>query len=63
MKKALSLRQAAALLNISHTTLLVWIKDGLGPRVFIFQNGKRKTYRIMPDDWDEFINRRSRGGK
>jgi excisionase family DNA binding protein len=62
MKKALSLRQAAALLNISHTTLLLWIRDGEGPKVFI-KNGSRKTYRIMADDWDDFINRRSRGGK
>jgi excisionase family DNA binding protein len=61
--KALSLRQAAARLNIHHATLRRWIHDGEGPRAFVKQGIRRSTYRIVGSDLQNFIDRNSKGGK
>ena len=61
--KAYTLRAAAHLLGVCHTTLSRWIRDGVGPRTFIQPGLNRSTYRIMPEAMQQFINRNSKGGR
>jgi excisionase family DNA binding protein len=60
--KAFSLRQAAKLVGVHHTTLARWIRDGEGPRAFI-KSGKRTVIRVQELDLEAFIRRHSRGGR
>lgn len=61
--KAYTLRAAADVLGVCHTTLRRWIADGSGPRTFIQPGIKRSTYRIMPSALEAFVNQNSKGGK
>jgi excisionase family DNA binding protein len=59
---SLTLRQAAQVLGVHHSTVGRWIRDGEGPKALIKQ-GVRSTYRITAADLERFTNRNSRGGK
>jgi excisionase family DNA binding protein len=59
---ALSIRRAAKVVGVHHTTLARWIRDGEGPKAFI-KRGRRNVIRIQQDDLDTFIRRNSRGGR
>jgi excisionase family DNA binding protein len=59
---SLTLRQAAKVLGVDHSTLGRWIRDGEGPKALI-KPGRRSTYRINAADLESFRNRYSRGGK
>jgi excisionase family DNA binding protein len=59
---SLTLRQAAKVLGVHHSTVGRWIRDGEGPKALI-KSGVRSTYRISAADLERFTNRNSRGEK
>lgn len=61
--QALTLRNAARQIGVSHATLRRWIHDGEGPRTFIKPGPHRSTYRIQKRDLDFFIQQRCKGGR